>query len=454
MSTGERWVVVGGGILGTVAALSGAQAGHQVVLVESGSSLGGLTATQQIPTPSGPVGCDRFYHVILESDRRLLALLRQLGLADSVLWSRVPAVVVASGQQHPASSLVEMATLPALRPVDRLRTGLSVLVSLALPRAVADRTTALAWLHRVAGRQATESFWKPILRAKLGTMAEQVTATFVVSTFRRLVLARLSGAGDRFGVLPGGYGPVFAALRARLLAAGVTVVDSCAVTDVRRTIAHPPSANGRPPTTDSPGRLTVGLADGRQLHAERVIITTPGPVTARIAPDLTPRETHRLTGSPYLGVVCAALLLADPPNPAYITYLVDDVGLTGVVGMHALLNPSHTGGYHLVYLPRYCAPDDPWFDEPDEVLLERLLAAARACLPEVSLEVAGAAVSKARHVVPLPTPEAPPALPFSTSVPGLHVVSAAQNTSGTLNVEGTLEMAADALHRILREART
>lgn len=430
------WIVVGGGVLGTVTAAALARAGRRVTLVESTGDLGGLTATQTLDTPRGEVVCDRFYHVILESDARLLRLLSHLGLSDGVRWTSAPTVVAADGVQHPASSLVEMATLPAVTTPDRARIAASVGAGLVLPMALAQRVTAAGWLTAVAGRGAMTSFWGPILRAKLGTQADAVSASFLVSTFRRLVQARVKGAGDRFGVLPTGYGPVFAALKAQVVADGAQVRTGATVATVRRTVTSGP-------------RLTVTLASGAELAADNVVVTTPGPVTDAMLPELTADERHRLTAMPYLGVICGTFLVETPPNDAYITYLVDDVGITGVIGMHALIDPATTRGYHLVYVPRYCAPDDPWFDLTDAEITERLLRAVRTALPGTMADVVASSVSRARHVMPVPTPEAPAPVPTQVSVPGVHVVSAAQNTTGTLNVEASLGMAAGALHRML-----
>ncbi|WP_072041971.1 FAD-dependent oxidoreductase [Nigerium massiliense] len=424
--------MVGAGVSGLRVALNALDRGQKVTLVEGRSEVGGLTSTQTLESPEGPVEVDRFYHVIMESDATVRALLDDLGLGGRVIFTSAPAELVSDGQQYPASSIVQMAMLPALKLADRLRIGFSGAASLALPLRLADTMTSASLLRRLAGKSAYKNFWGPILRAKLGTQADQVSATLIVSTFRRLIQARLKGAGDRFGVLPRGYAPIVSAMRARVEARGGEFRTGTAVTNVRS------EGTGEATT------VTVTLEDGSELTADQVVLTTPGPVTTKLVPQLTPRERAQLTSSPYLGVVCGVYLLDTPPNDSYITYLTDDVGLTGVIGMHALLGPRYTGGGYLVYLPHYCASDDPWFDEDDDVLADRLFAAMQECFPHYTGRVLARAVNKARYVVPLPLPKADPPLPFVTSVPGVVVVSTAQNRTGTLNVEGSLSMADEA----------
>jgi protoporphyrinogen oxidase len=433
----EKWLVVGSGVGGAFIGLRGVQAGHDVTILESSSRLGGLTRTDTFQVNGKQVSVDRFYHVILESDRRLLTLLDSLELAQTVRWTSAPTQIVSAGIGYPASSLGEMARLPALKMTDRIRIAMSIAVTLGLPIPVAHRFTASRWLGFAAGRSALRAFWTPILRAKLGTQADAVAASFMVSTFRRLVQARLRGAGDRFGVLPHGYEPVFEAIADRIKGAGGTIRTNAGVQSVTAEIGR----GGAP-------LVTCTLPDGETLAADRVFVTAPGPTTSALLPQLSSEERHRLTAAPYLGVVCATVLLRQPPNDAYITYLVDDLGLTGVIGMHALVPPEQTAGAALVYLPRYCAPNDPWFDETDEVLQERFIDRLAQAFPEQQLTVLVAAVNRARYVVPLPLPDAPGPLPHTTSIPGVHVVSAVQNTTGTLNVETTLALASQALAEI------
>ncbi len=429
----ETWIIIGGGATGAAIALRGSQAGHKVTLIDRAPTAGGLTATESFTVNGESFEVDRFYHVILESDERVLALLDELGLKDTIRWTSAPAEIVAGGKRYPATSIVQMATLPMLKLTDRARIGASVAASLALPMKLADRTTSVNWLRTTAGASAMEAFWTPILRAKLGTQAERVSATFVVSTFRRLVKAMLDQKGNRFGVLPGGYAPVFEEMLSRVQAGGGEIRTGVAAQSVESL----PS-----------GGVRVTLDDGQSIEGDRVFVTTPAPIVERLVGALTDAERQQLS-RPLLGVVCGSFLLATPPNDSYITYLVDDLGLTGVIGMHALIPAEQTGGASLVYLPHYCAPDDDWFELSDDEVRDRMLDALGKAFPDFTPEVLASSINRAPHVVPLPVPGASKPLPFVTSVPGVHVVGTAQNTTGTLNVEASLELVDAALDTLV-----
>lgn len=434
MSRPARWAVVGGGMLGAAAARRLRASGADVVLYESAPSLGGLASAWRLPVPGAdPVTWDRFYHVILGTDSRVLRLLDEVG-AGAVVWNRSKAACYADGRALPASSAAELLGLPFLGPVAKVRIGLNVVwAALWSSQRRFDTLTAARWLRRWSGRQATEQLWLPLLRAKLGRSAERASAVFIWSTMRRLVSARFQGRdGDRFGHVPGGYAAVLGALGARLTADGVTVRLGGRVTGVRRD-------GGDPDGGDPDGGGLVVDCDGTTERFDRVLVTTAAPLTARLCPDLTDAERRRLDDVEYLGVVCPSVLLRRPVTGAYITYITDPLPFTAVIEMTALVDPAELGGHHLVYLPRYTDPTDPLFDADDDELRAEFLPAFLAMYGLTGDDVLSFSVARARHVMPVPTPGYADRAPeITTSVPGLFTVGSAQITVGTLNVEQTL----------------
>jgi protoporphyrinogen oxidase len=422
-----RWAVVGGGMLGAAAARRLRATGADVVLYEAADAIGGLTSTWQLAVPGeAPVAWDRFYHVILGTDRRVIDLVDDIG-AGEVIWNRSKAACFADGAAVPASSAAELLRLPMLGPVAKLRIGLTVAwAALWSSSRRFDRITAERWLRRWSGAQATARLWLPLLRAKLGRCAERASAVFIWSTIRRLLSARVQGRdGDRFGHVRGGYANVLQALAARLAAEGVDVRTGSRVTAVRSTS----------------GGLAVEQRDAPAARYDRVLVTTAAPLTARLCPELTAAETDRMNGVEYLGVLCPSVLLRRPVTGAYITYVTDPKPFTAVIEMTALVDRAELGGYTLVYLPRYTAPDDPAFDRSDAGLRAEFLDAFLPMYGLTETDVVSFAVARARYVMPVPTPGYPERVPeIRTSVPGLFALGSAQITVGTLNVEQTLQL--------------
>lgn len=422
-------------MLGAAAAHRLVADGASVVLYEASPELGGLASAWSLRVPGRPpVIWDRFYHVVVGGDRRLLELLDELDVGP-VVWGCARAACYTDGRAHPASSAGELLALPFLRTPAKLRLAVTVAWALLWSSGERfDRITAARWLQRWSGAEATRTLWLPLLRAKLGRRAEQASATFIWATIRRLVTARFQGGrADRFGHVRGGYAVVLAALADRLRRDGVEVRTGSRVERVAR----------------EGGGLTVSLGDGTAERFDRVLVTAAGPITARLCPDLTDAESARLAEVPYLGVICPSVLLRRPATGAYISYVTDPKPFTAVIEMTALVDPEELGGHHLVYLPRYTTPDDPAFDRSDERLRDEFLT---AFLPMYGLEAADVLafeVARARLVLPVPEPGYLGRVPdVVTTVPGLFQISSAQIVDGTLNVEQTLKILEDAWPRL------
>jgi len=76
--------IVGGGISGLALAFRLANDGHRVSVLEQAEQPGGLATWQD----HGPFEFDRFYHVILPTDRHLVRFIEDIGLADELLWRK------------------------------------------------------------------------------------------------------------------------------------------------------------------------------------------------------------------------------------------------------------------------------------------------------------------------------------------------------------------------------
>lgn len=422
-----RWAVVGGGMLGAAAARRLRAAGAEVVLYESAAALGGLTAAWQIPIEGqSPVAWDRFYHVILGTDRRVVALVDELGVGP-IIWNRTKAACYTHGVAVPASSAADLLGLPMLGPIAKVRIGLTAVWALLWSdQRRFDRITAAKWLRRWSGRQATEQLWMPLLRAKLGRSAESASAVFIWSTIRRLLTARLEGrAADRFGHVEGGYATLLGALAARLGEEGVDIRTGSIVTELR----------ARPD-----GGLTVFVKDAEESHYDRVLVTVASPIIPRLCAELRDDERALMSQVEYLGVICPSVVLKRPVTGAYITYVTDPKPFTAVIEMTALVDPAEMNGNTLVYLPRYTEPGDPAFAATDDELRAEFLGAFLEMYGLEESDVLAFAVSRARYVMPVPTPGyADRVPPVRTSVAGLFALGSAQITIGTLNVEQTLQ---------------
>lgn len=423
--TTARWCVVGGGLLGLTTALRLAQQGHDVELFEAASQLGGLASSWELDGHR----CDRHYHVILPSDQATIGLLTELDLAGEIVWRGVrTGLYGGDGTLSDASNAVAFLRRAPLRLTDKLR--LAATVGAAVARRDGrrlERVGVETWLRRWSGGRAFDTFWAPLLRAKLGDSYREASATFIWATLRRLLSARKSGLdAQQVGAMAGGWGPALDALARRCTEAGVTIRCGTAVRQIRR--------SGRD------GGLEVTDAAWNVRRFDSVAVTLSAPAAARICPDLSTLEHDRLERVRYQGLVCVAALVDRPLGGYYLTNITDpDAPITGVVEMTALLDPAGFDGRTLVYLPRYLDRADPLYVEDDATLTERFLEYLDHIFPDAQRRVVATAVSRVPEVFAVPTLRYSERMPaVVTSVPGLYLAGSAQLPFSPLNVNDTL----------------
>ena len=404
--------------------------GESVDLFEGAPSLGGLAGAWTL----GEVVWDRHYHVTLPSDAHLLALLEELGLKNGIEWRQTRTGFYAGGRLHSLSNSLEFLRFPLLGPLDKARLAATIFYASRIRNwRRLERVPVSTWLVRWSGRTTFERIWLPLLRAKLGDQYRITSAAFIWTTIARMYAARRAGMKrETFGYVPGGYARILDRFAERIREQGVRIHLSHAAQRVER------RGDG----------VAVEFGQVSRTEFDRVVLTVPGPVAARLCPGLPEREKELLAGVRYQGLICASLLTKTPLSGFYITNITDSgAPFTGVIEMSALVGTEPFGGYFLVYLPGYMAPDDAAFDLSDEHIEERFLTALEKMYPEFCRSsVAAFRVSRVRYVFPIPTLDYSRRLPpMKTSLPGVWIVNSAHILNGTLNVNETLMLAERAL---------
>ncbi len=431
--SGERWGIVGGGILGMTLALRLAQRGNRVTLFESAGALGGLAGAWTL----GGVTWDRHYHVTLLSDTYLRAVLAELGLEQELQWTETRTGFYTGGQLYSMSNTLEFLRFPPLRMWDKLRLGATIFYGSRLKDwKPLEKIPVADWLQRLSGRRTFEKIWLPLLRAKLGENYKETSAAFIWTTIARMYAARRTGLKkEMFGYVRGGYARILDRYAQTLREQGVDIrLDH----QLRR-------ASG------VDGLVALEFAGRAPETFDRAVITAAAPVAAQVCPELTDEERARLLGVRYQGIVCASLLLKKSLSNFYVTNLTDPwVPFTAVIEMSALVDKQQFHGNALVYLPKYLTPDDPTFSLSDAEIEERFVAALERMHPHFRREdVVAFRVSRVRYVVAIPTLGYTERLPsMETSIPGLYIVNSAQIVNGTLNANETIRLAAEALSKI------
>jgi protoporphyrinogen oxidase len=394
--------------------------GIPVEIYEASPVLGGLAGPLVL---ADGTEVDRFYHAILSRDMHLRDLCAELGIADQLRFRTTKMGFYYNSAIYPMNGVVDFLRFPPLGWVDRLRLGLTVLAAQAVRNwQKLEAVSVEAWLTRWGGRNAYANLWRPMLRAKFdgGSGADErgafanVPATWIWSRLVRMKSTR-SGANQKeeAGHLIGGYATLMQAMAEQICAAGGKIHLSAPVQEIM--------IDGT--------RLRGLRVDGQLIPHDTVICTMQAPVFSRLIPNAPAAYRQALTDQEYLGIICPLLVL-DRPLTNYWTLNITDetVPFTGVIETTSYLDPSYVGGHHLVYLPKYTAPESSWLRKSNAEIEEIWLHHLERMFPDFErASIREFRIHRERYVEPLHGLNELHKIPaMQTPVTGLHLVTTAQ----------------------------
>jgi protoporphyrinogen oxidase len=411
--------IVGGGILGMTAAYRLAQAGAKPVLYERAPDLGGLVGSFEFD--GHPV--DRFYHVILPTDDRVIGLATELGLGERFRFRPTGVGFYDDRRLFSMNSLREFLTFPLLPFHDRLRLGAFVArCQLKSTYADLDDVPLEDWLLRLCGKRMVERLWRPLLDSKFDGKFDDLPATYLWARTRRMSKTRDSAGREIMGWLEGGYQTLIDALERAIRKLGGEIH---AGTAVERIVG---GVNG----------ISGIVVDGHLRPFDQILCTLAPPQARR----LLDRELVEAAGEEhcrYLGVVCLLLRTSRSVSPYYTLNITDRrVPLTTVVETTHVVDPAHAGG-SLLYATKYVDPSHADLDAPLDEIEERYLGHTRAIFPDLrDDEILAARVQRARVVEPVHLLGGAKRIPDLFPVPGLALASTAHVYPETLNGQAVI----------------
>ncbi len=391
--------------------------GNDVTVIERDEQVGGLATWHDF----GGFDWDRFYHVILPSDRHLVQFVNDLGLGDALEWQRTGTGFFVDEELYSISNNIEFLKFPYLSMLSKMRLAWTMLYCSRINdwRRL-ENVTVEEWLIGVSGKETYERMWKPLLLAKLGQNYRRVSAVFIWSYIKRLFSARdASASAEHLGHVSGGYKMIFDRLTEVIQSGGSVRTGE----QVEQVVPAPQ------------GGLHVRV-NGQEEHYDQVVCTSPVPVLRKIVDPSLLQVEDEGGQVEYLGVVCGVVVSKKPLVPYYVVNIADDqVAFTGVIGMSNVVDTRNTGGRYLTYLPKYILSSDPEFDRSDEEIRQEFEAGLKRIVPNIDdCGIESLQINRARTVQPLQVLQYSSMVPkVTTNHSDLFVVNTSQFVNATLN---------------------
>ncbi len=416
--SGMSICVIGGGLMGMALAHRLASDGRTVTVIESDAQLGGLATWHEFDG----FCWDRFYHVILPTDRNLIQLITEVGLADSLEWRRTYTGFYVDNELHSISSNLEFLKFPLLSMVSKARLAWTMLYCSRIEdwKSLED-VSVEQFLLRISGRETYEKLWRPLLLAKLGENYKRVSAVFIWSYIKRMFSARdKSASAEHLGHVSGGYRMIFDKLQSGISGRGGEIRVGTLVTSIR---------------SKGDSSLEVTTDSGVEMF-NHVFCTSPVSVLRQILePGLLDFDGEGKDVE-YLGVICLVIVSRQPLVPFYVVNIADrEIPFTGMIGMSTVIDPKNTGGRYLTYLPKYVLSTDAYLNRSDADIETEFMAGVRRMLPEFNMQhIESVTVNRANKVQPLQVLRYSQIVPkVRTRHPGLFVLNTSQFVNSTLN---------------------
>jgi protoporphyrinogen oxidase len=430
--------IIGGGMMGLATAFYLSQKGHQITIIEKENEIGGLCRSEEI-LPN--VFWDRFYHVILSTDKELLNFINDIGLSADIRFRETKTGFYTNGQLHSMSNTLEFLKFPPLSLLDKIRLGIGILyVSKINNWKPLEKISIKTWLTRVFGRRNYEKMWDPLLRSKLGSAKDQASAALIWAIIKRYYGTRHSSSKkEQLGCVKGGYSSILKHVEDYLRKNDSEIV-------LNQNVSKLGLVNG--------DRVRIFTQNGQMLEFDRVVVTAPNPEVRRIMPEMPPDFDCRLNEVRYLNIICALMILKKSLTPFYITNLTDsNLPFTGLIEATNVMPPDILKDHTLIYLPKWLPSGDPFFDKSNQEILNIFTRALMNMFPDLSEEdIVNLTVHRAKFVQPiLDINYSEKILPMKTPLKNIYLVNTTMIRNSTLNNNEVVRLAKKAAETVIYE---
>lgn len=427
--------IIGGGLMGMALAYFLSKAGKQVTVLEQSASLGGLNSSAYL---ENNLRIARYQHNILPNDHAIRLLCQELNLADELVFFPARSGFVHSGHIYDMSTLRDFTTFGPLRFIDRIRLGAVILKALRIRDwRLLDQMSAKDWLIQTGGKQTFDQIWAPLLEAKFAYTYEDIPATYIWMWLNRMMAIRRGpGLKGYVGHLKHGHEILIQAMADYIIAQGGQIFTEMRVREIE---------------------LTSGVMGQVRTHAgmmsfDVLIAALPTPLFAQLILGAHEDYLARLERSQYLGLICPSLVLERPLSPYWTLNLTDPSSpFSSIIGMP---HPENSR-YHVVYLPKYTAPENDWMGVPDEDIRDAWLLRLRQIFPDLKMEeIRHFIISRSRFVEPVHHLNASTTLvPVQTPYAGLYLANTSQVYPGLPTSEMAITHAQRVAQIVIEQSR-
>ncbi|MDP1722657.1 MAG: NAD(P)/FAD-dependent oxidoreductase [Candidatus Gottesmanbacteria bacterium] len=367
--------IVGGGFTGLSAAYELVKKGHRVTVFEKEKTLGGLA--NGFKQKNWDWHLESAYHHLFTNDTAILQLIHELGLEGKLILTHpITANLISKpGFDFPGAAItlpfntpLHLLTYPELSIIDKLRTGLLIIIMKLNPF-----WQPLEWISAknlfiaIGGSPAWQSLWEPLMIGKFGTYAENVCASWL--------WARIKKRTQKLYYIQGGFHTLVSALQQAIKRGGGTTLVNTEISSIDK----------------EAGNKYIVYWKKQKHDFDRILFTTSTHIANKIFPKILNTSTQHLLQIPHLHAQTLILETKKPilaPQPQKVSPFKAKVQNTGVYWLNIMdrtfpflavvahtnmIDKKHYGGHHITYFGNYLPDGHPYLTMTKDQLLKKFL---------------------------------------------------------------------------------
>jgi len=402
-----RIAILGGGLAGLTAAHS-LSTGHNVVVYEAESQLGGLA--------SGFRGQDwewtleRAYHHIFSSDKDITQFLKEVEYEGLFFNSPTTSSLYDKGKDYKVYAVdtpLEILRFPLLSFVEKMRVGVTLGALKILPYLpYYERHTTEELLRKWMGKNAYETLFGQMFRKKFGKYAGNILASFIWS--------RIHMRTKSLGYMQGGFQNMIDHVASSCQKSNTQIVTNAQITKIHK---------------NPEGKFMLTIRNGEETKEEMfdmVVSTLPSPILAEVATNvMTQSELDRLRKLKYLSATTLIVEMEEKvfDKEYWVSLCTDNISSLVFLQHTNFVDKSHYNNHNLLYIASYCEPDDPLMFMNKEQMLEKYLPTIQKIVGK-QCKIYDSFVWRARYAQPIFDREFLENVPhFATSDPKFFIAN-------------------------------
>ena len=344
-----RIAIIGAGFTGLSSAYQLIHQGHQVTVFEIDNKPGGLALGFQ--DPSWEWSLEKHYHHWFTNDFHILNLAKDLHY--EVIVQRPKTSVYLDKQMFQFDSPKNVLLFPKLTLLEKLRMS-SVVGGLRVNPfwKPLERFNTTEFLEKLMGKRAYKMIWEPQMVNKFGTYADDISLAWF--------WARIKKRPPSLAYPQRGFLAFAEYLVKHIEQKGARFLFNTEILSLDQV----------------KGKVSITSISNSKKKAEqfdKVIVTLPGSLFAKISPTLPDGYKKRLMVLKGLGAINLVLRLKKQfltDNTYWLSICEKNAPIMAIVEHTNFMDKKHYNNEHIVYLGNYLPREHPYFSYSAEKLLE------------------------------------------------------------------------------------